>query len=114
MRCKPLAVPFAALLGLFACLPAPAAGAEDTLSADEQTLRDAGLGTDGTALLDFYRQRTLNPEAQDQIRGLVRRLGDHVYRVRRKASSELVALGTVAVPFLNQATHNPDPEVSRR
>jgi hypothetical protein len=77
-------------------------------------LKNAGLAVDGPSLLQFFRKRTLTEAGQQRIEILVKDLGDNSYKVRVKASSELVALGAVAVPYLRRAVKNPDLEVSRR
>jgi HEAT repeat protein len=81
---------------------------------DEKILQAAGVATDGPSLLEFFRKRTLTREREEKIVALIRQLGDNAFRVREKASAELVALGVVAVPFLQQAINDPDIEVVRR
>src|SRR5262245_35658674 len=88
--------------------------ADANLQADEQLLRSAGIGTDGPALLDFFRKRTLTEMEQARLADSVRRLGDNVFAVREKASAELTAAGRLALPFLRQAVKDPDLEISRR
>jgi hypothetical protein len=87
----------------------PDPGAED-----EKILKDAGVATDGPNLLEFFRKRTLTKECEEKILALIRQLGDNAFRVREKASAELVAMGVVAVPFLHHAVNDPDIEVVRR
>ena len=86
----------------------------DPGAVDEQTLKDAGLPVDGPSLLEFFRKRTLTEAAQQKIQALVKQLGDHSYKIRVKASADLIAEGVVAVPFLRRAIKHPDLEVSRR
>jgi HEAT repeat protein len=83
-------------------------------AADEQRLREAKVGTDGTALLDFFRKRTGTDARLLDIQGLVRQMGDDAFEVRQKASAELAAIGPVALPLLKQATKDPDVEIARR
>jgi HEAT repeat protein len=104
------------LLGL--ALAAPTRGADSTrpdpLAADEQRLQEARVGTDGPALLEFFRKRTATDARLFDIEGLIRRLGDDSYEVRQKASADLAALGPVALPLLRQALKDRDVEVVRR
>src|SRR5262249_7747005 len=62
----------------------------------------------------FFRRRTLNNGDPELIKALVRQLGDGTFKVRQKASAELIALGMIAKPYLVQATRVGDPEVVRR
>jgi hypothetical protein len=86
----------------------------DLGAADERTLRSAGRPVAGPGLLKFLRQRT--PPAADAagVRRLVRQLGDDSFDARQKASTELIALGPAATPFLREAAANGDAEVARR
>src|SRR5262249_2992550 len=93
----------------------PATAAEpDQTKLDEQTLKDAGLRTDGSSLMEFFKNRTLSTAQREKIQTLIDRLGDSSYEQREKASQALVALGTLPVPLLNQAVNNPDLEIARR
>jgi hypothetical protein len=81
---------------------------------DEQLLKNSGLATDNGSLLEFLRKRTLSAAGVENIRDLVRQLGDSSYRVRTRASADLVARGAVAVPFLRQALDQTDLEIRYR
>jgi hypothetical protein len=81
---------------------------------DEATCKAAGQGTNGPALLDFFRKRTLSDAEVEKLGETVRRLGDRSYRVRTEASASLLAAGQVAVPLLRQALQESDAEVVRR
>jgi HEAT repeat protein len=70
--------------------------------------------TDGPALIAEFRKRTLTPEGQTRIESLIQDLGNEVFQVREKASTELVAYGPLAKPFLRDATASADLEVKRR
>ena len=83
-------------------------------TADEKMLMDAGLATDGPGLLEFFRKRTLMPDARKRIEILLRQLGDNSFKVRSKASAELVGEGVIAIPFLRQAMRDKDLEVVYR
>jgi hypothetical protein len=86
----------------------------EQVAEDEQRLRDAKVGTDGPALLEFFRKRTITDARLFDIQGLIHRLGDDSFEVRQKASADLAALGPVALPLLKQATKDRDVEVARR
>src|SRR4051794_22889191 len=80
--------------------------------ADERALRDAGVGTTGEALLQFFRNRTVGEADRDKIAALIKQLADDDFGTREKASSELVSLGGRAEAQLRDAVkNNPDPEV---
>src|SRR5581483_5258269 len=82
---------------------------------DEQTLRAAGLTSDGPALLDFFKKRAQIKPDLDRINALIKQLGNKSAETREKAMGELVSIGVVAVPLLRQAAKDPDePEVSGR
>ena len=82
------------VLGLFLSALGSARAAEpDSTAADEQTLKAANLGTDGPALLDFFRKRTPTEANVKRITLLIKQLGDDSFAVREKASAELVSIG---------------------
>jgi hypothetical protein len=86
----------------------------DLVSADEKLLRAAKIDTTGPALVEFVRKQTASKAALDRVRTLIGRLADEAFRVREQASRDLVATGSVAIPFLREATKNEDREVARR
>jgi hypothetical protein len=89
--------------------------AEDSpQAADEAICKDAGLRTDGSSLLEFFRSRTPSEDARAEWARRVRQLGDRSFRVRERASEQLVAAGRPALPLLREALHDPDLEVARR
>ncbi|MBI1915365.1 MAG: HEAT repeat domain-containing protein [Planctomycetes bacterium] len=83
------------------------------LVADEQRLQHAGVRSDGTSLLAFFRKRTARV-GQDAVRALVRQLSVRSFASRERAAKTLVERGASAVPQLLQATQSPDAEVRRR
>jgi hypothetical protein len=105
------------LAALLALLPTsfPAAARQSGAS-DEQVLRSAGVSVEGPALLEFFRNRTPVPARLEQIHDLIRQLGADKFAEREKASSALISLGPVAVPFLQRAVNDRDSdlEVKRR
>jgi hypothetical protein len=112
MRWKQYFALFAACTALWCTRPA--AAESGSTADDERTLRAARVGTDGPALLEFFRKRTVNDIDGSRIEKLIEQLGDDSFGVRQKASAELAALGNVAVPLLRQALNSDDIEVVRR
>jgi hypothetical protein len=45
---------------------------------------------------------------------LIEQLTDDEFEIREKATEDLVAIGAVAVPFLQRAAHDEDPEIAAR
>jgi HEAT repeat protein len=111
MRCTRPGLLTALLAALVIGRPAPAAEAG---AADKEVLKTAGLGTDGAALLEYFRARTLTEANRARIKDLIARLGHRFYKERNKASAELAALGPAALPWLREAMHSRNLEVYRR
>src|SRR5262245_50521623 len=91
-----------------AALAAPVGTSAANPAADEQLLQRAQVGTDGPALLAYFRQRTVGDADRQRIEGLIRQLGDPAYAVRERATAELVACGLPAIGPLRQAQDSPD------
>jgi hypothetical protein len=83
-------------------------------AADEKTLKEAGVATDGDSLLTFFVKRTLTDADHVRFQEAVRLLGDDDFNVREKATAELKAAGRAVLPFLRPAARDPDPEVAHR
>jgi hypothetical protein len=81
---------------------------------DETTLKEAGVGSDGAALLTFFRTRTMTDQDRAEILDQIGRLGHRSFSVREKASDGLRKRGPVAVPFLKEALRSKDIEVVKR
>jgi hypothetical protein len=81
---------------------------------EERVLRGAEIDLTGSGLLDYLRKQASDPARMDKIRQLVGRLGDDSFALREKATRELVAMGAVAVPLLQEAAKSQDPEIARR
>lgn len=85
---------------------------------DRKALRDAWAGwwrkIDGSALVDEFRARTLDPSEKTKVADMIKQLGDGNYRVREKASRELVSMGAKVLADLRVAAKDPDGERSRR
>jgi hypothetical protein len=80
-------------------------------NADEQLLKDARIGSDSAALLQFLRKRTADDAERAKIKSLVDKLGDNAFEVREDAKKALVAAGVKAAGPLRQATRHTDTEV---
>jgi hypothetical protein len=95
-------------------LGAAAVSAADPSAADEELLKKAGVGTDGAALLEFFRGRTVDGGDQERIEKLIKDLGSDDFETREAASGRLAGIGARAKPLLKAAADDPDVEVSRR
>src|SRR5687767_4282076 len=67
---------------------------------DDEILRRAKISADASALLEFFRKRTLPEEERPEIERLVQRLGSSVFLVRERAARALVARGIASVEML--------------
>jgi HEAT repeat protein len=86
----------------------------DPGASDRRLLEKAKVAAAGPALLDFVRGHVVPPARRQQVRALIRRLGDDSFEAREKAAADLVARGTAAIPLLRAATRDKDLEVARR
>jgi hypothetical protein len=84
------------------------------VAADEQRLKAVNLKTDDAALLAFLRGRTPTEEERSRIEALIVQLGATPFRMREKATAELIAQGPIALESLRQGLNDMDLEVSRR
>lgn len=99
---------------LVASLLAVGARAAET-DADERTLREAGIATDGRGLLQFFRARTVGEADRAKVEKLITQLGAEEFTTREQATRDIVTLGPVAEPLLRQAAARAaDPEVKQR
>ncbi len=87
---------------------------EEPGKADEEILRKAGLKTDGPALLEFFRSRTLRDGERDQVARQIRQLGAESYRLREQATRALVKGGPKIQELLRSFQNDSDREVVRR
>jgi hypothetical protein len=95
-------------------LPRVAADDGNADNGDEKVLSEANLKIDGPVLLDFFRQRTLSQEEQDKLEATVQRMGHSCYRIRARASADLLRAGRTAVHLLEKARQNRDLEIVSR
>jgi HEAT repeat protein len=86
----------------------------DPAATEERTLKDAKVGADAAALLDFLRGQVHAESDRKKVPGLIEKLGDDDPEVREKAMKDLVALGSAAVPELRRATNYTGAQVPWR
>jgi hypothetical protein len=98
---------------LLAAAPAGPAGTEQK-TRDEATLKEANLGTDGAALLTFFKKHTIGETDPDRIKQCIADLGDDSFAVREKANEQLISFGAAARLQLREAARSPDVEVAVR
>jgi hypothetical protein len=75
---------------------------------DGEILRRAKLSTDGAVLVDFLKKRILPEKDRPDVERLVRKLGSADYRVREKATVDLVERGVAALEVLRSSTSLPN------
>jgi hypothetical protein len=95
-------------------VPRAAEPPDPTIAQDEKLLREGGVTPEGPALLTFFRERTLSDAQKAQLSEQIKMLGDDEFRVREKASQDLVKAGKLALSLLGPAVRHPDAEVARR
>jgi len=102
-------------LGLALLVAAPAWAADpEWVASDEELLRSVETPTDSPALLEFFRRRTLREADRERILALIGKLGDDNFETREQATVDLIGLGSLARPQLQEATRFKDIEVVRR
>ncbi|MGH7225587.1 MAG: hypothetical protein ACRELF_20410, partial [Gemmataceae bacterium] len=95
------------LLILSLLVAAPAAQAETSAAEDdERILRDAGLSTDGPALLAFFRARARMDVNGEHLRQLVTQFVGDGEAQRATAQAALLGFGVLALPALRQAAND--------
>jgi hypothetical protein len=82
--------------------------------AEERALKAAKVATDPAGLLEFLRSQVRKDADVEKVRALVKRLGDDSFDEREKATKELIALGSPALPELRRAAKDGDAEVAMR
>src|SRR5262245_39581426 len=91
-----------------------AADPAESIKEDEALLEKAGLKTDGAALLEYFRKRTPDAAARQEMSKLVKQLDSDDFGTRQAAARKLVELGPPALSFLRPATKGQSLEVTRR
>jgi hypothetical protein len=76
-----------ALLALLAARPArPADGPDkEQQAADEKTLKEARVTTDGAGLLAYFKARVPDADTLKKLSARIKQLGDEVFKVREQA-----------------------------
>src|SRR5262249_61744166 len=70
--------------------------------------------TDGPALLEEFRKRTLSAADLAKVQALLRSFDDKSFRVREQAMADVMAYGRVVAPLLREALKGADLEKRRR
>jgi HEAT repeat protein len=99
-------------MSLFA-VPANAADG-DVADLDLTAIREQGISNTTEALIDYLRKHSFDDDEAAVVKGLVRQLGSDEFAKRESASAELVTRGKLAIPFLEAALRESDPELVRR
>lgn len=86
----------------------------DLTAADERLVKQAGLASDGPALLALLRANTPDDGTRARIKQLIGQLSDKSFGKREQASAELGGLGLKAAAALREARRSADPETARR
>lgn len=83
--------------------------------ADERILRDAGLSSDGPALVAFFHARARTDIEHESLQRLLAQFVSGGEEVRVQATAELLGLGSLAVQVLRQTVNDLDhPEAAIR
>jgi len=91
-----------------------AAGPVAQANQDEQVLKSAGIATDGSSLLEYFRKRTPSPEDQLTLKKRAQQLGSTAHPIRVQATTDLIRAGRAALPYLRDMAKKNDLEVTRR
>jgi HEAT repeat protein len=81
--------------------------------ADEQCVRDAGIGQTDAELVAFLRRQWGEKDVK-QVPRLIKQLDSDVFAEREQATEELVLMGPAALAQLQRATREGGPEVAGR
>jgi hypothetical protein len=81
---------------------------------DEKLLKANKVATDGPGLLAYFRKHTLSDADLRRLQALIVQLGDESFKVRQKASEDLIAFGPAALPQVRRALRETDEEVKER
>jgi hypothetical protein len=74
------------------------------IATDIALLKEAGVRTDGPALLEYLRQQTLKDGERDNIAAILQRLDDKSFQKREKAVADMIGQGPKALPVIRAAT----------
>jgi hypothetical protein len=107
-------VPAIALILMLLTAAMVSGDGSETPSSDERALEAAKVKTDGPSLLAFLKTRIIADVEAGKIRASIKSLGSDDFELREKATDELIRLGNLAAPLLQQALKDTDIEVVRR
>jgi HEAT repeat protein len=105
-----IALPCAVLFGQEG-LPVPKH--EGLADPDERLLQEAGVGTQTGSLIALLQKRSASDADLQGLDGLIRQLGDKDFKVRQQATRKVLSVGGAALPRLQSAMTDADPEVAR-
>jgi hypothetical protein len=105
---------FLALASLLVAPAIPLTRAGQPPDGDVEALRAQKIGTDGPALLAYFRAATPADDDRKNVQALIEQLGNKTFAAREKASLALRRYGRRALPFLKEATRHADLEIARR
>lgn len=94
--------------------PPPPPVVDERLASDEETLRAAGIPTDGEGLLTYFKRFVAKDTDAKRIEALTKVLGDEDFFVREKATEELITIGPATRSTLTPLLKDKDPEVVHR
>jgi HEAT repeat protein len=105
-----------ALLVLTVLTAGPSAQAQTSANRDDElTLHNAGLSSEGPALLAFFHARARTDIDPDRLRLLLRQFAARTNPERSLATAEFLGLGPLAVPTLRRAANDLEtPDLAQR
>ncbi len=84
------------------------------IAEDEHLLKEARVATDGPALLTFLNNRIPTEQDRTRLEPIIKNLADKSFKVRDKATRDLLKEGPRVLPLLRTFMEGRDLETSRR
>jgi hypothetical protein len=81
---------------------------------DLELLKKHSIDTANDSLVDYFRRRSLADADRAKVTALIPRLGSLEFRVREKATDDLLQFGPATLSFLRQGAKQGDLELLRR
>jgi HEAT repeat protein len=81
---------------------------------DVRLLNAARVPTDGPELVRFLSRQTLTAAEETRLEGVIRALADKSFKVRERATAELLGRGPPVLPLLRRGLQGADLETARR
>ncbi|MBM4069830.1 MAG: hypothetical protein FJ271_12885 [Planctomycetes bacterium] len=108
-----LAAGYGLLVASFACAQP---GSDPRAQNDERLLREKQVGTDGPALIRFFKSRTPTPQQIAELSAKIQQLGASSYNDRQQARADIIKAGELAKPLLFDVLKDPKAnlETARR